>query len=147
MIHSYPIDDIDEPVITEAEVRNRVDDWLHRLDDLFKEIKHWAAANGWRVEERAPIPMHEEPMAQFALPAREQPAVYLHSPDGGVVWVNPIALWVIGANGRIDFDSSRKGAFTLIDVAEPERPPQWILHKVGRGKGEPFEPRLIGDMV
>ena len=65
----------------------------------------------------APIPMHEPLMSKFGIPERAQPALVLRSPTGWGVWIKPRALWVAGANGRIDI-YSKKGVFTLIDIAE-----------------------------
>lgn len=146
MGQEQPLDDLDEPQITAEDVDRRVDDWLRRLDGLFAEIKTWANANGWSVEDGAPIPMHEEPMERLGVRERQQPTLSLRSPEGAEVWIKPKGLWVIGANGRVDM-YSRKGAFTLVDVADEFETPRWILHRIGQGAGQPFEPGQVADMV
>lgn len=146
MNQHHPIDDIDEPELTAEYVSRRVDDWLRRLDGLFEDIKTWAKANGWTVEDGAPIPMHEEPMERLAVRERQQPTLSVRSPEGAEIWIKPKGLWVIGANGRVDM-YSRKGAFALVDVADEFETPRWILHRVGQGAGQPFDPEQVADMV
>lgn len=141
-----PIDDVDEPEITAEYVNQRVEDWLQRLGDLFGQIKAWAKASGWSTEGGAAIPMHEELMVRFGVPAREQPSLTIRSPEGAEIWVKPKGLWVIGANGRVDF-FSRKGAFTLVDIADPFEGSRWVLHRIGKGDGRPFDPKQLADMV
>ena len=141
-----PIDDIDEPEITAEDVKRRVEDWLQRLGDLFGQVKTWAKASGWSAEDGAAIPMHEELMVRFGMPASEQPSLTVRSPEGAEIWVKPKGLWVIGANGRVDI-FSRQGAFTLVDVADAFEKPEWVLHRIGKGDGQPFDPKQLADIV
>ena len=145
MSQHIPVDDILDPDITEQRVRTRIDDWFRRLEDLMTRIKNWAASRGWSVEPHTPRPMREDLMERFGLPLREQPSLKLRSPQGGEVWIWPKGLWVIGANGRVDI-FSRKGVYVLIDLAEPFQPPQWVLHRLGEGKGRPFDPEQFAEM-
>jgi hypothetical protein len=85
-------------------------------------------------------------MERFGLPPRDQPSLTLRSPDGAEIWIWPKALWVIGANGRVDL-FSRRGAFVLIDIADSFQPPRWILHYLGKGEPQPFDPRLLADLI
>jgi hypothetical protein len=112
--------------ITAKYVEKCVDDWLQRLDDLFKQIKTWAAANGWAAEDGAPTPMREEMMERYGVGERKQPTLFVRSDTGAQIWIKPKGLWVIGANGRVDI-YSRKGAYTLVDVGEKFQTPQWVL--------------------
>lgn len=141
-----PIDDIDEPDFTSEHVTRRVDDWLERLGTLIGQIRTWAQSIGWAAEDGTPIPMDEEFMRRAGLPAREQPTLSVRSPDGAEVWIKPKGLWVIGANGRVDL-YSRKGAFTLVDTADEFQTPRWILHRIGKTDGQPFDPAQLRDMV
>jgi hypothetical protein len=142
------IGDVDEPENSKESVTVRVKDWLKRLDALFGEIRRWAWANGWKVEDGAPVPMREELMERFAVPESGQPSLSLRSVEGAEIWIKPKGLWVIGANGRVDL-YSRKGAFTLVDVADAFQKPDWVLHRVGNGKtdGQAFEPQQLADLV
>ena len=145
MTQSDPIDDIDEPVLTTEQVQRRVRDWLDRLEALFGGIKVWAAENGWTVNESM-LPMLEETMRQYGVAAAVQPSLALASPNGSTVLVKPKALWVIGANGRVDIYSSR-GTYVLVDVAEQFEPAQWRLHRLARWSGRPFNPTQLAEMV
>lgn len=147
MSQQDPIDYVDEPEVSVDDVNRRVEDWLRRLDRLFKEVKTWAATNGWSAEDRAPIPMHEELMKKTGVPRTDQPSLAVKSPDGVEILIKPKGLWVIGANGRVDI-FSRAGVFTLVDVAENFEEPSWVLHRVsGERQGQSFEPRLLAGMV
>ncbi len=143
----YSIDDVDEPEITPEYVNRRVDDWLTRLDDLFAQIRVWASANGWTVTDGGPAPMREELMERTGVKERKQPSLFVRKAAGAEIWIRPKALWVVGANGRVDIYAGNK-VFTLVDVADYFQPPRWVLHRLGKGtKGEPFDPKLLADMV
>jgi hypothetical protein len=90
--------------------------------------------------------MHEEPMQRAGVPEHRQPALHLRDPSGHEVWIWPVALWVVGANGRVDILST-KGVYSLIDWAEPFEPPQWTLYKLGAGEGRRFDPHVFAEMV
>jgi hypothetical protein len=134
-----------ESELSADDVRRRIDDWLHRLDELFGSIKTWATDQGWTFVQDA-VPMYEQLMMDFNIGHRDQPSLRLVTTSNDLVWIKPKGLWVIGANGRIDIYSP-KGAFVLVDVSEHFEPPRWILHHVGQGKGEDFTPDQIAQMV
>jgi len=147
MQHAYPLDDLEDfPEPTEEEVRAQVADWLERLDDLFASIKDWATARGWRIEPQEPVVMHNERMQRFGLAPVPMESFMLHAPEGGKVWVMPNALWVIGANGRVDLLGTN-GVYVLFDRAPSLAPPEWKCHRVGRGPILPFEPEMIAKMA
>jgi hypothetical protein len=146
MSQSDPIGDVTGPEITEEKVVERIDDWLRRLGDLYEQIKTWAAAQGWSAENGSTMPMHEELMRQFGVPAREQRTLVIRDPQGAEIWVRPKGLWVIGANGRVDI-YSRKGAFVLVDIADAFKAPQWVLHRVGKREGQKFSPEQLAEMT
>nr|WP_294549778.1 hypothetical protein [uncultured Rhodopila sp.] len=148
MSYHDAMDDYDLPELTAQEVHERVEDWLRRLDDLFARIRRWAAAHGLAMKDGEPRPMLEERMERVGEPARAQPTLVLRSGEGAEVSIKPKALWVIGANGRVDVLSRKNGVYVLIDRAEPLEPPQWILRKVGAGgDGRAFDPELLAEMV
>jgi len=132
--------------LTPAHVQRRVDDWLARLDALMTDIRRWAADHGWQAEDAAPIPMHEEPMQRAGVPEHQQPALHLRDPSGREVWVQPKALWVIGANGRVDIFSPL-GIYRLIDRADPFAAPEWVLYQLGNRQGRRFEPSDLAATV
>jgi hypothetical protein len=148
MSYHDAMDDFDLPELTAQEVHERVEDWLQRLDDLFARIRDWAITHGLTVKDGEPRPMLEERMERVGEPAREQPTLVLRSAEGIEVSIKPKALWVIGANGRVDVLSRKSGVYVLIDRAEPLEPPQWIFRKVGAGgDGRAFDPELMAELI
>ena len=141
-----PIIDVEGREITAQSVNARLDDWLRRLHTLFRAIKDWAASTGWRAEDGATISMHEEIMQMVGVADREQPTLHVRNSEGAEIWIKPKGLWVIGANGRVDM-YSRKGAFILVDIADAFQPPQWVLHRIGKGEGKSFDPGQLADMI
>eukprot|EP00752_Nemacystus_decipiens_P000985 g985.t1 len=141
--------DADEDAgLTREDVERRVDDWLNRLRDLLGVVERWAMDNGWAIESRDAVPMHEELMQHFGVAQREQPGLTLRDRAGDKLLLRPKGLWVIGANGRVDLFTKR-GAFVLIDAAEPFSAPNWRLFKVGGGHetGRDFDPSMLSEMV
>jgi hypothetical protein len=146
MSHLDPIDDVEVPEITEEYVTKCVDDWLYRLDDLLWTIKGWAVENGWSAEDGESVPMREELMGRFNIRDRSQPSLFVRSPDGAEVLIQPKGLWVIGANSRVDLFSA-KGVYALVDIADRFQPPRWILHQIGKQDGKPFVPARVSDIA
>jgi len=146
-MNEHPLDEESDALdVSPEHVRRRIENWLDRLETLFSDIAAWAAAQGWTALPQEPVPMREDLVERAGLLAPDQPSLLLRSPDGAELWVKPKGLWVIGANGRVDFYTP-KGGLTLVDTADPFEPPRWILHRLGEGRGRPFTPDLIADMV
>ena len=70
--------------------------------------------------------MHEELMQRFDLPPRQLPVLnILH--EGKVVGsIEPRGLWIIGANGRLDF-TLKTNRYVILDVAETFAAAQWHI--------------------
>jgi plasmid stability protein len=148
MSYHDAMDDYDLPELSAQEVHERVEDWMRRLDELFARIRTWAAAHGVAVKDGEPRTMLEERMERVGEPARAMLTLVLRSAEGAEVSIKPKALWVIGANGRVDVLSRKSGVYVLIDRAEPLEPPQWILRKVGAGgDGRAFDPELLAELI
>ncbi|MDO9416294.1 hypothetical protein [Pararhizobium sp.] len=135
------------PVLTKDDVSRRVDDWLKRLRDLFAVTTEWALKNGWTVGDVGSTPMNEELMQHFGIAARDQPVLRLDKAAESYALFKPKALWVIGANGRIDLYTS-KGVFIIIDQADKYEQPRWTLFRGSNKKeGDRFSPELILSLV
>ena len=61
--------------------------------------------------------MHEEMMREFGVPPREMPILDLLHNGVCAASLEPRALWVIGANGRLDFEQERHHAAAHADTA------------------------------
>jgi len=132
--------------VTKELVEARVEDWKSRLHDLFRLVRGWALENGWEVDGSGTVEMHEELMRRFGIPATEQPTLRL---DGNQRYVlfKPKALWVVGANGRIDLYTT-KGAFIIVDLAEPSANPKWtIFRATDKRDGDHFTPEMLDNLA
>lgn len=135
-----------EDSLTRERVEERVADWQARLAGLFGQVGVWAKGAGWRVDDSTTIPLHEELMQKFGVPATQQPMLRVENEQGYALF-KPKGLWVIGANGRIDLYTS-KGSFIIVDLAEYRGSPKWtIFRATHRREGDPFKPELLGDLV
>lgn len=140
------LDDTLPPGVTREHIESRVDEWRQRLHDLFSDVIIWARAQGWRVDDSGRVPMHEQLMRQFDMPATDQPVLRLDGEQGYALF-RPKALWVIGANGRVDLFTAR-GAFTIVDLAEAGEAPRWTVYGGNKSpNGALFSPALIETLV
>jgi hypothetical protein len=129
--------------ITAEEIQRRVENWLERLRQLYEQINLWAGAHEWQASEVAPVLMDEELMQRFHVQPVQQPALRLEKSNGKYAFFKPKALWVIGANGRIDLYTTQ-GTFVVVDQAERFEDPKWTVFGIGgRRQGVPFTADLL----
>jgi hypothetical protein len=103
----------------------RIDDWVRRIDALYRQISGWLPA-GWTADRRGTVQMHEELMQRFGVPARDLPVLGLSHDGKRSAHIEPRGLWIIGANGRLDlFSGSRH--HVIVDAAENFQPPDWRI--------------------
>ncbi len=134
-------------VLTADDVQRRVADWLDRLRKLYVQISPWAMEHGWQVSELGTVPMHEELMQKFDVAQAQQPTLRLDKSDGKYVFFKPKALWVIGANGRVDL-YTQKGTFIVVDLAGRFEDPIWTVYGISeRRKGVPFTADLLSEIA
>lgn len=120
---STVLDEVTSEGIDAAHIRRRVKDWEGRLNDLYAAFGDWLP-DGWKARQGAPIMMHEELMRKYGVAAKRIPTLELLGRSGEIVKVEPRALWIIGANGRIDLrrDGHR---YLIVDTAENFEQPDW----------------------
>jgi hypothetical protein len=111
--------------LTREQVDRRVSDWASRIDALYKQIESWLP-DAWRAERRGTVHMHEELMQKFHVPPRDLPILNLMSHNGRAGRIEPRGLWVIGANGRLDFFFG-KNHYLIVDTAERFAQPRWHI--------------------
>jgi hypothetical protein len=81
-----------------VQVQARRKEWLHRLDELAATVEGWANAKNWAwVREVKTI---SEP----SLGTYDAPVVRVRSPQGEVR-LEPVALDIVGGNGRVDLEA------------------------------------------
>lgn len=136
----------DTDTLSKTHIEDRVSDWQDRLGRLLTRIEAWGTSHGWKVEDRTAVESHEELMKRFGVGPISLPSLRL-TQDERVIWVQPKALWVIGANGRVDVFTT-KGSFVLVDLAAYGSPANWTLFGTKRGHPEAsFEPELLADLA
>lgn len=119
---------MNEKVITQELVQDRVVDWVKRVDNLYMTIKDWLhPIEGCRVVEHQDATMYEELMHRFGLRPQAMPTLDIYQDDELIARMKPIGLWIIGANGRVDL-MSRHGGAQIIDESEPFQESKWIAH-------------------
>jgi hypothetical protein len=129
----YDGDQFDDPVAARRAWRDdyqkrwhdrvtwRVQDWITRLEKLRQRFETWIAGSqipGLQIAERRPVPMHEDLMRRFKVPAREMPVYEIVQNGTRLMRVLPKGLWVVGGNGRVDLITKRE-SLVLVDASEP----------------------------
>jgi hypothetical protein len=106
-------------------ITRRIDDWANRIDALYRQVTGWLPA-GWMADREGTIKMREELMQKFGVPARDLPMLQLSYQGQSSARIEPRGLWIIGANGRLDF-FTRSGQYVIIDTAENFESPDWRI--------------------
>ena len=127
---STVLDEVTSETISAAHVRQRVEDWEGRLQGLYAAIGNWLP-DGWKARQGPPIMMHEELMRKYGIAAKRIPTLELLRRSGEIVKIEPRALWIIGANGRVDL--KRDGhRYLIVDMAENFEQPNWQVSHAER---------------
>jgi hypothetical protein len=139
--------------LTTEYVQSRVVDWKSRLSALYSRIEDAARRASILRAERVRTPARsEELMERYGVPAPELEKLVVTG-SKGTLEVIPVALWVIGANGRADLiitdRAGRTTASILADVSERGAArPHWQLYEMGnRRQGADFDDRLMDEIV
>lgn len=119
------IEGVGGPPLKRQYVERRVSDWISRIEALYELIESWLPT-GWRARRPGTVRMLEEQMRKLHLPSRDLPILDLESDDGHGARIEPRALWVIGANGRLDFFGG-KDHYVIVDEAEKFAQPFWYI--------------------
>lgn len=131
---STVLDEVTDNSLDAVHILRRVDDWEERLRSLYAQIGDWLP-DGWTASEGSPIRMHEEMMREFGVPPRSLTTLELANRSGGAARLEPRALWIIGANGRVDLRHDGHH-YLIIDAAENFVKPNWqvasIEHRLDR---------------
>jgi hypothetical protein len=110
----------------------RVDDWALRIDALYEQVTRWLPS-GWTANRDGTIHMREELMQKFSVAPRELPMLKLSYLSHPLARIEPRGLWIIGANGRLDF-FSRSGHYIIIDTAENFGTSDWHIAPLSNGR-------------
>jgi hypothetical protein len=132
--------------MTRERVEQRVSDWASRIDALYKQIESWLP-QGWTAERNGTVRMHEELMQKFGVPPRKLPILNLISHNERVGHIEPRALWMIGANGRLDFFRG-SDHYLITDAAKQFAQPLWHIATFSdRSNVKPLSCETLGKIL
>ena len=123
------LEDVTSETISAEDIEQRVEDWETRVTDFYTMIDGWLP-DGWQAREGQPMFMHEELMRRFCVGRKEIPTRILTGRAGNSAQLEPRALWIIGANGRIDL-KKRDGPeapiyhYLIVDMASDFETSDW----------------------
>jgi hypothetical protein len=101
--------------------RGEVDDWLHRVERLYSDVREWLDdSKDLRFEQTRTVTMSEEMMQEFAVTDRELSVLDVLRNDQVVASFVPRGLWLIGAWGRIDV-ITRDRTWILVAIKNLEK--------------------------
>ena len=117
------LDDIAIKYHTAEYVEKRIDDWEQRLTNLYLIIRYWLP-DGWAATDGEPVAMYEKIMESAGVEQRNIHTLKIFNQAGDKINFAPKALWVIGANGRVDVKYNGQRYF-ICDYADNFEPPDW----------------------
>lgn len=134
-------------VFEQKEVLDRVEDWENRLSNLFTQVKQWVADRPvLQVGTSRTVTMSEELMRNFGVPDRELPILDVLQGQETLASLVPRALWIIGANGRVDLIT--RGGTQILVHDTTLLPPMWQVADQGdRTKLRLFDKRKFFELL
>ena len=139
------LDDVTSESIDAPYIQRRVDDWIHRVGSLYAELSA-ALPEGWSTKTAA-VPMYEELMRKFKVPAASVPSLAFAHESGATASLIPHGLWVIGANGRLDLTVNRQ-RYLVLDFADSFSSPDWrVCTMEDRRNRGPFTPDWLNRIL
>lgn len=109
----------------------RIHDWNIRLTDLYNRIERWADEMDGAEVLRTEVPQaREELMQRFGVEPGKLPARAVIQGKRRVSFV-PLALWVIGSNGRVNI-TTNSHSYILLDESEGESASRWVVVSTAR---------------
>jgi hypothetical protein len=90
-------------VFDRAQVVAEVEDWVHRVEVLYDDIRSWLSGQpGLRCEQDRTVTVSEELMQKFAVADRDIPLLDVLDAHEVIASFVPRGLWLIGSWGQID---------------------------------------------
>jgi hypothetical protein len=84
-----------KPTLKPAEAARAKDEWLRTVDELEQQVREWAEAQGWTVEQS------EREVNDAYIGTYKVPVLEITTPQGEVV-LEPAGTDVLRAQGRVD---------------------------------------------
>jgi len=112
--------------VTAERVLDQIDDWVARLNHLYDTVDEWLADLPHDRVKRQKLRQTIEPfMRQHKIPPRDVPMYTIFRGKHRVAFV-PSALWMPGANGRVNITTNVK-QHILVDRGNTEHGSKWQL--------------------
>lgn len=123
------IQDVEDQRRRETEyIEQRLQDWHDRLQRLFTEVEEWAPAS-WQILHGQVVQREEDLMRRYSIAPRELPTLTLLRNTHRVAFV-PSALWLVGADGRVNVTVDAKQHILVDRRIRPGEVSDWqiVLH-------------------
>jgi hypothetical protein len=129
-------------------VHHRVEDWAERISDLYDYVESQASGEqGLRFDRSQHTTMYEELMDKYDYGPKKMPVLDIYRKNKLLATFQPIGLWVIGANGRVDV-LTKDGAHILADLSDEGEPPQWMVFSPRSKKGgKPLDENFVREIL
>lgn len=113
--------------LTKQDVKKRIASWIQRLNGLFAQLEVWAQDHPDCEIKRGKITQINESLMQaYGLEPRLVPTLTFFVDKKYRVAFVPSALWVVGANGRVNVTTNFR-QYILVDLALDEEDPKWVI--------------------
>ncbi len=87
---------IEQPRRPLVDWQHKLDAWLEDVHEIIHQASHWAEQRGWSTQQDQKL-VTEEVIGTY-----EAPRLLIHTPQGRLL-LDPIARYVVGAEGRFEF--------------------------------------------
>ncbi|MBF0608200.1 MAG: hypothetical protein SFH39_14815 [Candidatus Magnetobacterium sp. LHC-1] len=120
--------------LTKQDVEQKITDWFDRLEGLYKQIDAWLEGlSDYSVERSHTFQRTEELMKKFAIKPKDVPTYKIKTKRGTISFF-PTALWVIGADSKVDIH---------IDTTKEKK--HLMLFDMRNGNGDESNWQVSGD--
>ena len=100
--------------VTQDYIIQRINDWEDRITLLINNMCEWVTERPeWKVEKSSVIQRNEYLMKEYDVKPRKLPAINFYN-KGERIYFLSSALWIVGANGRINIVTNSK-LYILVD--------------------------------
>jgi len=127
-----------------VDVEKRIEEWIIRLEDLYQQVESWLQeCPDWTGITGHIEQLEEELMRQRGVSPRDVPTLVITNGSRDVKLL-PSALWIVGANGKVDVLTPAK-QYVLFDLAPddaPNRNWQIVVDDYRRGTA-PFDKQML----
>lgn len=129
------------------DVHHQVEDWKKRISDLYDFVERQSKNDRTLRFDRTHTIMREEMMERYGYGSEEIPVLDIFRKNKLLATFQPVGLWVIGANGRVDV-LTKDGAHILVDLSNEDEPPKWIVYSPkNRKTGKPLDADFVREIL